>query len=127
MVEPGKITAKGMGKIFTDSSNQAETYAILYGILEAQKRGHQSLEIWSDAKNIVEACTNPSIVVIGVRSIILDILSLLSKFNSVILIHVPSSFLSYCSKERVKAAFYVVQNFVKKKKMKKSMGIDMDE
>lgn len=123
LIESGKISAKGKEIFFTDSPNQVETYALFYGIIKAQKRGHQSLEIWLDTKNIVEACRNSSKSEISVRNIILDIIFLLGKFTSIILIHVPiikvnrepSSLLSNCSKERVKVVFYVALTVVKKK------------
>lgn len=87
--EKGMISARGKEKICSSTPSQAEAYALLYGILGAQKKGLQSSKIWSDAKCIVEGCRNPSNMEVDIRTIISDILLLLGKFSSVILFHVP--------------------------------------
>lgn len=79
--EKRMLSAKGQGKICANTPSQAKPYALLYGILEAQKRGLQNLEMWSNAKCIVEGCRTPSNNEVDVRVIILDILLLLVKFS----------------------------------------------
>lgn len=91
LLEKGNIKARGMKKICANSPRQVEAYELLYGIIEVHKRGLQTLEIWSDAKNIVEGCKIPLNTEADTKAIIMDILFLLDKFSSIISFHIPRS------------------------------------
>lgn len=77
-------TASGGKAIAARTPLQAEAFALLFGIKECHSRNIRNLEVWSDAKEVVESLKEEAkIALLIIRNIIFEIHLTLHDFESV--------------------------------------------